>query len=179
MNLHVGVWLPRWRSGKESAYQCEKCRFDPCAGKVPWSRKWQPTATVLPGKCLRQRSLVSYSSWGLLRVGHDWACTHSHSLAGCCSSDLRHDDAFGSAWLDSALHLCTTCCHHLGSAAAYQLLMMKCQECKKTNQIRQTYLKFKLILIFYWQVTQPRPTSMRWKKYTLTHSIGRSYNDTW
>ena len=26
--------LPLWLSGKESAYQCSKCRFDPWVGKI-------------------------------------------------------------------------------------------------------------------------------------------------
>ena len=59
--------LPRWRSGKESAYQCRRYRrhrFDLWVGKIPWSRKWQPTSTFLPGKFHGQRSLVSYSPWG-------------------------------------------------------------------------------------------------------------------
>ena len=33
--------LPRWHSGKESAYHCRKCnshRFDPWVRKIPWSR---------------------------------------------------------------------------------------------------------------------------------------------
>ena len=37
---------------------------------------WQsgfPTAVLLPG----WRSLVGYSPWGRLRVGHDWATSHS------------------------------------------------------------------------------------------------------
>ena len=36
---------PRWHSGKEFACQCRRCKgqgFDPCVGKVSWSRKWQP-----------------------------------------------------------------------------------------------------------------------------------------
>ena len=32
--------------------------------KIPWSRKWQPTPVLLPGKFHGQRSLVSYNSWG-------------------------------------------------------------------------------------------------------------------
>ena len=39
-------------------------------GKIPWSRKWQPTPVLLLGKSLGQRSLVGYSSRGS-RVGHD------------------------------------------------------------------------------------------------------------
>ena len=32
-------------------------------GKVPWSRKWQPTLVFLPGKSHGQRSLAGYSLW--------------------------------------------------------------------------------------------------------------------
>jgi len=38
--------------------------FDPWVGKIPWSRKWQPTPIFLPGKSHRQRSLAGYSPWG-------------------------------------------------------------------------------------------------------------------
>ena len=33
-------------------------------GKIPWSRKWQRTPVVLPGKFHEERSLVCYSAWG-------------------------------------------------------------------------------------------------------------------
>ena len=36
--------------------------FDPWVRKIPWSRTWQPTPGVLPGKFHGQRSL---SPWGL------------------------------------------------------------------------------------------------------------------
>ena len=61
--------LPWWLSGKESACQCRRCRFDPWAGKIPWRRKWQPTSVFLPGKSHGQRSLVACSPWGGKRVG--------------------------------------------------------------------------------------------------------------
>ena len=38
--------------------------FDPWVGKIPWSRKWQPTPVFLPGKFHGQRSLVGCSPWG-------------------------------------------------------------------------------------------------------------------
>ena len=38
--------------------------FDPCVGKIPYSRKWQPPPVFLPGKSHGQRSLVGYSPWG-------------------------------------------------------------------------------------------------------------------
>ena len=50
-------------SGKESACQCRRHRFDPWVGKIPWRRKWQPTPAFLPGKSHGQRSLVGYSPW--------------------------------------------------------------------------------------------------------------------
>ena len=59
--------LPRWRSGKESACQCRRCRrhgLDPWVRKIPWRRKWQPTPGFLPGKFHGQRSLAGYSPWG-------------------------------------------------------------------------------------------------------------------
>ena len=38
----------------------ERDRFDPWVGKIPWTRKWQPTPTpvFLPGKFHGQRSLA-------------------------------------------------------------------------------------------------------------------------
>ena len=56
--------IPRWYRGKESACQCWGHRFDLWVGKIPWSRKWQPTLEFLPGKSHRQRSLAGYSPWG-------------------------------------------------------------------------------------------------------------------
>ena len=38
--------------------------FDPWVGKIPWSRKWQPTPVFLPGKFHGQRRLESYSPQG-------------------------------------------------------------------------------------------------------------------
>ena len=57
--------LPKWRSGKESACKCrghkrqKRHEFDPWVGKIPWRRKWQPTAVFLPGRLHGQSSL-----WG-------------------------------------------------------------------------------------------------------------------
>ena len=49
---------------KESAYNAGDNRFDPWVGKISWSRKWQPTLVLLPGKFYGQRSLAGHSSWG-------------------------------------------------------------------------------------------------------------------
>ena len=60
----VAWGLPWWLSGKESACQCRRRRFNPWVGKIPWSRKWQPTPVFLPGESHGQRSPAGYSPWG-------------------------------------------------------------------------------------------------------------------
>ena len=60
----VTVRIPRWHSGEGSACQCRRPRFDPWVGKIPWSRKWQPTPVFLPEKSHGQR----LQSTGLQRV---------------------------------------------------------------------------------------------------------------
>ena len=62
--------LPRWHTGKEFACQCrrhKRHRFNPEIGKIPWSRKWQPTAVFLPGKFHEQWSLVGYIVHGVTK----------------------------------------------------------------------------------------------------------------
>ena len=55
--------FPGGASGGESICQSRRCRFDPWAGKIPWSREWQPTAVFLPGRSHGQRNRESYSPW--------------------------------------------------------------------------------------------------------------------
>ena len=38
--------------------------FNPGVGKIPWSRKWQPTPVSLPGEFRGQRNLVGCGTWG-------------------------------------------------------------------------------------------------------------------
>ena len=47
-----------WLGGKESACHSRSHRFNLWVGKIPWSRKWQPTPVLLPGKSHGQRSLA-------------------------------------------------------------------------------------------------------------------------
>ena len=56
--------LPWWLSGKESAYQCKRHRFNPWVRKIPWRWAWQPTPVFMPRESHGQRSPVSYSLWG-------------------------------------------------------------------------------------------------------------------
>ena len=58
--------FPGGTGGKESTSKCRRHRrpgFGPWVGKIPWSRKWQPTPAFLPGKFRGQRSLAGYSLW--------------------------------------------------------------------------------------------------------------------
>ena len=50
----LSEWASMVLCGKESAFQCRKRGFDPCVGKIPWRRKWQPTPVFLTGKSHRQ-----------------------------------------------------------------------------------------------------------------------------
>ena len=68
---------PRWCRGREPACWCRKCKrlgSDPCAGKMPWRREWEPTLVFLPGRFHEQKSLVARGheesdSWATARTG--------------------------------------------------------------------------------------------------------------
>ena len=50
--IHAIMGFPGGASGKESTCQCNRCKrlgIDPWIGKIPWSRKWQPTPIFLSG----------------------------------------------------------------------------------------------------------------------------------
>ena len=53
----------------------------PGFGKIPWRRKWQPTAVFLPGESPWTEEPGGLQSTGLQRVSHDGvtehACTHT------------------------------------------------------------------------------------------------------
>ena len=70
----------RWLSGKESACQCRRPRFNPWVGKISWSRKQQPASVFLPGNCRGQRSLAGYSPWSCKSVGHELATDSNNKL---------------------------------------------------------------------------------------------------
>ena len=65
-NLWDYTGFPGGASGKEAASQCRRCerrRFDPWVGKIPWGRVGQPTPVLLAGESHGQKSLVGYSPW--------------------------------------------------------------------------------------------------------------------
>ena len=77
--------FPGDSDGKSICLQCRRLGFNPWVGKIPWSRKWQPTPVFLPGKSHRQRSLVGYSPWGLKES--DWVTSLSLSTLRCSMWD--------------------------------------------------------------------------------------------
>ena len=71
-------------SGKKPACQCRKCKrhgFEPWAGKIPRSRKWQLAPVFLAGKFQGQKSLAGSSPWNR-RVRRDWVTEHTKELDG-------------------------------------------------------------------------------------------------
>ena len=59
--------FPGGARAKEPAYQWRRQKgggLDPWVGKIPWSRKWQPTPVFLPGESHGQRSLAGYRPQG-------------------------------------------------------------------------------------------------------------------
>jgi len=59
--------LPRWLSGKESAYSSGDLGSIPGSGRVPWRRAWQSAPVSLPGESHGPRSLA-----GLQSLGSNW-----------------------------------------------------------------------------------------------------------
>ena len=53
-------WLPKWLSGKESAYNAGDVSSTPRSGRFPSGRKQQPTLGFLPEEIHGQKNLVSY-----------------------------------------------------------------------------------------------------------------------
>ena len=61
----VQIWLttqvvPVVKNPLANAGRLKRGGFDPCVGKIPWRRAWQPILVSLPGESHGQRSLVGY-----------------------------------------------------------------------------------------------------------------------
>ena len=81
----IYMWLPRWRSAKESACQCRRCKrrgLDPGTGSSPGEGNGNP----LQYSCLK--NLMDRGAWqatvqGVVRIRHNWetehASTHTHT----------------------------------------------------------------------------------------------------
>ena len=79
------IWyggFPCGTSVKKPTCQCRRLKehgFNPWVQKIPWSRKWQPTAVFLPGESHGQRSLVDYSPQGCKESDTAEATQHTHT----------------------------------------------------------------------------------------------------
>ena len=97
--------LPRWLGGKDSACQCrifKKRGFDPWVGKIPWSRKWQPTPVSLTGKSHGQRNLVGCSPLGCKELGTTKRPTLTLSLITSLVAQLvKNLPAMQETWVPS------------------------------------------------------------------------------
>ena len=94
------ILFPWWLSGKESACQCRRCRFDLWVGKIPWRRKWQPSPVFFPGKSHRQRSLAGYSPWTQKRVGHNLATKQQQRILLDLFSRVKRKSAWKDLWTE-------------------------------------------------------------------------------
>ena len=78
--IYVYIGLPGGLVVKNPPTKCWRNKrhgFDPWIGKIPWNRKWQPTAVFLPGEFHGQRSLAGYSSWSCKESDtSEWLSTH-------------------------------------------------------------------------------------------------------
>ena len=63
--------LPRWLSDGGICLPSRRHGFNPWFGKIPWSRKWQPTPVFLPGKAHGQSNLMGYSPQDCKKVRYD------------------------------------------------------------------------------------------------------------
>ena len=65
--------LPWWRSGKESAWQCKRCGFDPCVGTLPLEKEVATHSSILAWAISQTEEPSRPQSTKSQRVGHDWA----------------------------------------------------------------------------------------------------------
>ena len=86
--IYMCMGLPKWFSGKESAWQCKRYwrhEFDPWVGKISWRRMWQSTLIFLLDKSHGQRSMVDHSPWSHKELGMpELASSESDICANRC-----------------------------------------------------------------------------------------------
>ena len=109
----------------QSAMQetCRRHGFNRWVGKIPWKRKWQPTAVTLPGKSRGQRSLAGwFNRWvGKIPWKRKWQPTAvtlpgksrgQRSLAGCSTWGHRPSDTTARHAKDNQRVNFFPGCHH-------------------------------------------------------------------
>ena len=113
----------RWLSGKESACQYRRPRVSPWVGKIPWSRKQQPTSVSLPGNCHGQRSLAGCSPWSRKSAGHELATDSSnklHMLLMIIKSVLFNSNKENESFSKNLQIMCTQTVLTLGGAVSWR-----------------------------------------------------------
>ena len=90
--------------------------FNPWNGKIPLSRKWQPTPVCLPGKFHAQRNLVAYSPWRHKESGTtEWLSVHKHTHTDTHTDTHRHTHThtrlYKLNWLPKTLTMMSKGCH--------------------------------------------------------------------
>ena len=81
LNIDILLGFTGGASGKETACQCRRCerrKFDPWPGKIPWRRAWQPTPVFLPGESPWTGEPGGLQFTGLRSVRHDWSNLAQH-----------------------------------------------------------------------------------------------------
>ena len=68
LDLHIFPLLPCWLSGKESACQCRRCRFNP-----PLKKEMATHSSILAWKIPWTEEPGGLQSMASQRVGHNWA----------------------------------------------------------------------------------------------------------
>ena len=78
--LQNSLGFPGGASGKESSCQCRRHKrhgFNPCVGKISWSRRGQPTPILLPGKFHGKGGLMGGRPWSHKEPDMtEWMNTH-------------------------------------------------------------------------------------------------------
>ena len=80
--------LPWKLNGKEYTCQCRRWVGISELGRFPVRKKWQPTPVFLPGKSLRQRSLVGYHPYGCKPTGQNLETKQQQSKLKILRSSL-------------------------------------------------------------------------------------------
>ena len=106
------IEFPRWLSGRESTCQCRRCRFDSWVGKIPWSRKCQPTPGFFAGKPHGQQNLAGYCPW--VAESHTWMSEWVKWFTSKCLSQC----------LTETKHWVNTCPHSLSLSLFLWFLLL-------------------------------------------------------
>ena len=149
---------------------------DPWVRKIPWSRKWQPTLVLLPGKFHGQRSLVGYSPRG-------------HKESDTAEHDRKYAIIHHSVQFSSATQSCPTLCNPMNRSTPGLPVHHQLPSSLKLMSIESVMPSSHLILCRPLLLLPPIPPSirvfsnestlhMRWPKYwSFSFSIPKNTQD--